>query len=444
MFKKILIANRGEIALRIIRTCKEMGIKTVAIHSSADENAMHVRLADESVCIGPPTPLKSYLNIPAIISAAEITGADAIHPGYGFLSENYNFASITKEHGIEFIGPDPEHIRIMGNKVEAKKTAKKLGLPILPGSDGKVTNTKQIEKIVDLIGFPIIVKAASGGGGRGMKVINKEDNLHSIISIAAREAKSFFGDESLYIEKFLPNPRHVEIQILSDGKNNSLFFGERDCSIQRRHQKVIEETPAFGIPREKINALGEKSNIAMKELGYKGVGTIEYLYENGDFYFIEMNTRIQVEHTVTEETFGIDLIKEQILVSNGQKLNKKQSDIIQTGHSIQCRILAEDPKNFIPSAGLVESYHPPGGHGVRIDSALYNNYYIPPYYDSLISKLIVKGQTRKDCVDILNRSLNEYVISGIKTNIPLLINIINRNEFINGEYDINWLENKLN
>jgi len=443
MLKKVLIANRGEIALRIIRTCNEMGIKTVAVHSSADENAMHVRLADESVCIGPPSPLKSYLNIPAIISAAEITGADAIHPGYGFLSENHSFASITKEHGIEFIGPEPEHIRIMGNKVEAKKTAKKLGLPILPGSDGKLTNAKQIEKIIDEIGFPIIVKAASGGGGKGMKVVNQNDDLHSIISIASREAKSFFGDESLYIEKFLPNPRHVEIQILSDGKSNSLFFGERDCSIQRRHQKVIEETPAFGIPREKINALGEKSNLAMKELGYKGVGTIEYLYEDGNFYFIEMNTRIQVEHTVTEETFGVDLIREQILVSDGKKIDQNQSDIIQTGHSIQCRILAEDPNSFIPSAGLVENYHPPGGRGVRVDSALYNNYFIPPYYDSLISKLIVRGKTRHECINILNRSLKEYVISGIKTNIPLLIDIINRNEFINGDYDINWLEKNL-
>ncbi len=444
MFKKILIANRGEIALRIIRTCQEMGIETVAIHSTADESAMHVRLANQSVCIGPPSPLKSYLNIPAILSAAEITGADAIHPGYGFLSENHNFATITKEHGIEFIGPDPEHIKIMGNKVEAKKTAKRLGLPILPGSDGKVSNTKQIDKILNEIGFPIIIKAASGGGGRGMKVVNKKDDLQSIISIASREAKSFFGDDSLYIEKFLPNPRHIEIQILSDGQGKSLFFGERDCSIQRRHQKVIEETPALGIARKEINELGKKSSMAMKELGYKGVGTIEYLYENGNFYFIEMNTRIQVEHTVTEETFDADLIREQILIAMGKKLNKKQSDISQSGHSIQCRILAEDPKNFVPSAGLVQSYHPPGGRGIRVDSALYNNYFVPPSYDSLISKLIVTASDRSNCLNILNRALNEYVISGIKTNIPLLINIINRKEFIEGEYDINWLEKNLN
>ena len=444
MFKKILIANRGEIALRIIRTCQEMGIETVAIHSTADESAMHVRLANQSVCIGPPSPLKSYLNIPAILSAAEITGADAIHPGYGFLSENHNFATITKEHGIEFIGPDPEHIKIMGNKVEAKKTAKRLGLPILPGSDGKVSNTKQIDKILNEIGFPIIIKAASGGGGRGMKVVNKKDDLQSIISIASREAKSFFGDDSLYIEKFLPNPRHIEIQILSDGQGKSLFFGERDCSIQRRHQKVIEETPALGIARKEINELGKKSIMAMKELGYKGVGTIEYLYENGNFYFIEMNTRIQVEHTVTEETFDADLIREQILIAMGKKLNKKQSDISQSGHSIQCRILAEDPKNFVPSAGLVQSYHPPGGRGIRVDSALYNNYFVPPSYDSLISKLIVTASDRSNCLNILNRALNEYVISGIKTNIPLLINIINRKEFIEGEYDINWLEKNLN
>ncbi|PPR78382.1 MAG: Biotin carboxylase [Alphaproteobacteria bacterium MarineAlpha2_Bin1] len=444
MFNKILIANRGEIALRIIRTCQEMGIETVAIHSTSDESAMHVRLANQSVCIGPPSPIKSYLNIPAIISAAEITGAEAIHPGYGFLSENYNFAAITKEHGIEFIGPESEHIRMMGNKVEAKKTAKDLGLPILPGSEGKVGGTAQIEKIVGEIGFPIIIKAASGGGGRGMKVVNEGDDLHSIISIAAREAKSFFGDESLYIEKFLPKPRHIEIQILSDGKDNSLFFGERDCSIQRRHQKVIEETPAMGISRDKINELGEKSSKAMKKLGYKGVGTIEYLYENGKFYFIEMNTRIQVEHTITEETYGVDLIREQILIAMGQKLNKKQSNVLQSGHSIQCRILAEDPKTFIPCAGLVENYHPPGGHGIRIDSALYNNYFIPPNYDSLISKLIVSASNRNDCLNILNRALEEYVISGIKTNIPLLIDIINRKEFINGDYDINWLEKNLN
>ncbi len=443
MFNKILIANRGEIALRIIRTCQEMGIETVAIHSTADENAMHVRLANESVCIGPPSPIKSYLNIPAIISAAEITGADAIHPGYGFLSENYNFAAITKEHGIEFIGPDSDHIRTMGNKVEAKKTAKKLGLPILPGSDDKVTNIEEIKKIIDKIGFPIIIKAASGGGGRGMKIVNKEDNLHSIISIASREAKSFFGDESLYIEKFLPNPKHIEIQILSDGQGNSLFYGERDCSIQRRHQKVIEETPALGIPRDKISDLGEKSSIAMKKLGYKGVGTIEYLYENNQFYFIEMNTRIQVEHTVTEETYGIDLIKEQIMVAKGHKLNIKQNNISQSGHSIQCRILAEDPKTFIPSAGLIENYHPPGGHGIRVDSALYNNYFVPPNYDSLISKLVISASNRSDCLNILNRALKEYVISGIKTNIPLLIDIINRKEFINGDYDINWLEKNL-
>ena len=376
MFDKILIANRGEIAMRIIRTCKEMGIKTVAVYSKADEESLHVRFADEAVCIGPSASSDSYLKPANIIAAAEITNADAIHPGYGFLSENHNFATITKEHGIEFIGPDPEHIKIMGNKVEAKKTAKRLGLPILPGSDGKVSNTKQIDKILNEIGFPIIIKAASGGGGRGMKVVNKKDDLQSIISIASREAKSFFGDDSLYIEKFLPNPRHIEIQILSDGQGKSLFFGERDCSIQRRHQKVIEETPALGIARKEINELGKKSIMAMKELGYKGVGTIEYLYENGNFYFIEMNTRIQVEHTVTEETFDADLIREQILIAMGKKLNKKQSDISQSGHSIQCRILAEDPKNFVPSAGLVQSYHPPGGRGIRVDSALYNNYFV--------------------------------------------------------------------
>tara|TARA_Y100000590_G_scaffold452467_1_gene595700 strand:+ start:1165 stop:2511 length:1347 start_codon:yes stop_codon:yes gene_type:complete len=441
MFKKVLIANRGEIALRILRTCHEMGINTVAIHSTADENAMHVRLAQESICVGPPNSTESYLNIPSIISAAEISGADAIHPGYGFLSENHRFADIVTEHGIKFIGPNHKQIELMGNKIEAKKTAKEIGISPVPGSNGPVENVSNAKKIADEIGYPIIIKAASGGGGRGMKVVESSLNLSEHFTEAKNEAKNFFGDETLYVEKYLHNPRHIEIQILCDGKGNSVFLGERDCSIQRRHQKVIEESPSPVLLPELITALGLSVAKSMISFGYEGAGTVEFLFSEGKFYFIEMNTRIQVEHSVTEEITGIDLIREQIKIAAQEKLSFDQEDINFNGHAIECRIMAENPFTFIPNSGIISSYHPPGGPGIRVDSALYTGYKIPPYYDNLISKLIVKSETREQCMMKLNQALTEYVIDGIETNLSLHKKLIKHKDFINGDYHINWLEN---
>ena len=440
MFEKILIANRGEIALRIHRACHEMGIATVAVHSTADENAMHVRLADESVCIGPPPATDSYLNIPAIISAAEVTGADAIHPGYGFLSENARFADIVAEHSITFIGPTAEHIRLMGDKIAAKDTAQKLGIPVVPGSEGGITSLAEAEKIANNIGYPVIVKAASGGGGRGMKVVRDPKELGPAISAAGTEAKAAFGDGTLYLEKFLERPRHIEFQVLGDMHGNAVHLGERDCSMQRRHQKILEEAPSPALNDKERERMGGIVAKAISKLGFVGVGTVEFLYDNGEFYFIEMNTRLQVEHPVTEMITGLDLVREQIRVATGAKLPFRQKDIKFRGHAIECRINAEDPLTFAPSPGKITEYHPPGGLDVRVDSALYTGYTVPPYYDSLISKLIVRGTNRNECLLRLRRSLEEYVIGGIKTTIPLHQLLIGNDDFVNGAYNINWLE----
>ncbi len=440
MFDKVLIANRGEIALRIQRACREMGIATVAIHSTADEDAMHVRLADESVCIGPPSALDSYLNIPSILAACEITGAEAVHPGYGFLSENARFAEILGEHGITFIGPSPEHIRLMGDKIMAKKTAVDLGLPVVPGSDGAVTDGLEAAKIASDIGYPVLIKAASGGGGRGMQVVRSAEALSTAVLTAQTEARNAFGDDAVYIEKFLGTPRHIEFQIISDGQGGAVHLGERDCSLQRRHQKVWEEalSPALNVEqREKLGNLVAK---AMSDLGYLGVGTIEFLYENGEFYFIEMNTRLQVEHPVTELITGLDLVQEQIRIADGARLSYEQSDISFSGHAIECRINAENPKTFTPSPGLIEAYHPPGGLGVRIDSGVYAGYRVPPHYDSLIGKLIVYGRHRTECLMRLRRALDEFVIEGIETTIPLFQQLLKEPDIMNGDYDIHWLE----
>jgi len=396
-FEKLLIANRGEIALRIHRACHEMGIKTVAVHSTADSDAMHVRLADEAICIGPPSATDSYLNIPAIIAAAEISHADAIHPGYGFLSENAQFAEIVEAHGIAFVGPKPEHIRIMGDKVEAKRTAGKLGLPLVPGSDGVIEDIVEARKIAARIGYPVIVKAASGGGGRGMKVVASEDELESLMSQARSEAKAAFGDATVYMEKYLGDPRHIEFQVFGDGEGNAIHLGERDCSLQRRHQKVLEEAPSPVISSEERMRMGEVCARAMADMGYRGAGTIEFLYENGEFFFIEMNTRLQVEHPVTEMITGVDLVREQIRVAEGKPLSVAQADIEFKGHAIECRINAEDPRTFAPSPGTVTDYHVPGGMHVRVDSGLYQGYRVPPYYDSMIAKLIVYGRNREGC-----------------------------------------------
>ncbi|PCJ34110.1 MAG: acetyl-CoA carboxylase biotin carboxylase subunit [Alphaproteobacteria bacterium] len=443
MFDKVLIANRGEIALRIHRACQEMGISTVAVHSTADENAMHVRLADESVCIGPPASKDSYLNIPSIIAAAEITGADAIHPGYGFLSENDKFAEIVAEHKFEFIGPTAAHIRLMGDKISAKDVVKKLGIPVVPGSEGEVKDIPQAEKIAKKIGYPVIVKAASGGGGRGMKVVHNKAELGNAIMACKKEAGASFGDDTVYLEKYLTLPRHIEFQIIADKHGNVCHLGERDCSLQRRHQKVLEEAPSPALNTEKRNQMGEVVRKAIQGLGYIGAGTIEFLYENGEFYFIEMNTRIQVEHPITEMITGIDLVREQIRVAAGLPLSFTQEEIKFSGHSIECRINAEDPFTFMPSPGKINDYHPPGGLGVRVDSGIYSGYSIPPYYDSMIAKLIVHGKTRNECLMRLRRALGEYVIGGIKTTIPLHQSLIRETDFINGSYDIHWLENYL-
>ena len=437
---RILIANRGEIALRIHRAAHEMGIETVAVHSTADADAMHVRLADHAICIGPPAAKDSYLNIPAIISAAEISHADAIHPGYGFLSENAQFADIVEAHGIIWIGPKPEHIRTMGDKIEAKRTAGALGLPLVPGSDGAISDLAEAKAIAEKAGYPVIIKAASGGGGRGMKVCNGPDELETLMAQAGSEAKAAFGDATVYLEKYLGNPRHIEFQIFGDGNGEAIHLGERDCSLQRRHQKVLEEAPSPVISPEERVRMGGIVARAMAGMAYRGAGTIEFLWENGEFYFIEMNTRLQVEHPVTEAITGLDLVREQIRVADGKPLSVKQEDIEFTGHSIECRINAEDPWTFMPSPGLVTSYHAAGGMNVRVDSGLYAGYRIPPYYDSMIAKLIVKGRTREGCIMRLRRALEEMVIGGVKTSIPLHQALMNEPDFIHGDYTIKWLE----
>ncbi len=438
--EKILIANRGEIALRIHRAAHEMGIKTVAVHSTADADAMHVRLADEAICIGPPSATDSYLNIPAIISAAEISHADAIHPGYGFLSENAQFAEIVESHGIVWIGPKPEHIRTMGDKVEAKRTAGALGLPLVPGSDGAISEIEDAKKIAREVGYPVIIKAASGGGGRGMKVVNNEEELESQMQQAGSEAKAAFGDATVYLEKYLGNPRHIEFQVFGDGNGKAIHLGERDCSLQRRHQKVLEEAPSPVLSTDERNRMGEICSKAMADMGYRGAGTIEFLWENGEFYFIEMNTRLQVEHPVTEMITGIDLVREQIRVAEGKPLGFTQDEIEFKGHAVECRINAEDPKTFMPSPGTVTWYHPPGGLYVRVDSGLYHGYKVPPYYDSMIAKLIVYGANREACLMRLRRALGEFVIEGMKTTIPLHQKLLEDPEFQNGDYTIKWLE----
>ena len=437
---KLLIANRGEIALRIHRACHEMGIRTVAVHSTADADAMHVRLADETVCIGPPAAAESYLNIPNIISAAEIVHADAIHPGYGFLSENAQFAEIVESHDIIWVGPKPEHIRTMGDKIEAKRTAAKLGLPLVPGSDGPITSVGQAKALAAEIGYPVLIKAASGGGGRGMKVVPSEDQLESLISQAASEARSAFGDDTVYMEKYLGQPRHIEFQVFGDGNGNAITIGERDCSLQRRHQKVLEEAPSPAITPEERERMGAIIRKAMSEMGYRGAGTIEFLYEDGEFYFIEMNTRLQVEHPVTEMISGIDLVREQIRVASGEGLSCTQDQVRLHGHAIECRINAEDPETFAPSPGLVKNYVAPGGMHVRVDSGLYTGYRVPPYYDSMIGKLIVYGSNRQSCIRRLRRALEEFVVEGMKTTIPLHQKLVRDADFLAGDYTIKWLE----
>ena len=443
MFNKVLIANRGEIALRILRACKELGIETVAVHSTADADAMHVRLADESVCIGPPASRDSYLNIHEILAACEITGADAIHPGYGFLSENAKFAEILEAHNITFIGPSAEHIRVMGDKIEAKNTAKRLGIPVVPGSDGAVTDPKEALKVAAEIGFPVIIKAASGGGGRGMKVAESEADLANALHTARSEAGAAFGDDAVYIEKYLGKPRHIEVQVLGDGKGGGIHLWERDCSLQRRHQKVWEEATGPSLTDEERTRIGEICAKAVQGMGYSGAGTVEFLYENGEFYFIEMNTRLQVEHPVTEMITRIDLVNEQLLVAAGNGMSVTQDEVKITGHAIECRINAEHPSTFVPSPGTIQYYHPPGGLGVRVDSGVYQGYKIPPHYDSLIGKLIVHGRTRDECLKRLRRALDEFVVDGIETTLPLFRDLVQNPDMIAGDYDIHWLENYL-
>ncbi len=440
MFDKILIANRGEIALRIQRACKELGVATVAIHSTADADAMHVRLADESVCIGPPTASESYLNIPAILSACEITGANAVHPGYGFLSENARFAEILEEHKLTFIGPASEHIRLMGDKIMAKETVKALGIPVVPGSDGSVSTDAEAIAVAGAVGFPLIVKASAGGGGRGMKIARTAEELPVALATARSEAKAAFGDGTLYIEKFLAQPRHIEVQVVGDGNGDAIHLGERDCSLQRRHQKILEEALSPALNETQRSKIGATCAKAVAGLGYRGVGTIEFLYEDGEFYFIEMNTRLQVEHPVTEMITGIDLVIEQIRIAAGAPLSTSQENVTFNGHAIECRINAEHPETFTPSPGKISYFHAPGGLGVRIDSGIYQGYSVPPNYDSLIGKLIVHGQNRNECLMRLKRALNEIVIDGIETTIPLFNRLINEPDIANGLYDIHWLE----
>ena len=440
MFDKILIANRGEIALRVIRACQEMGIQTVAVHSTADSDAMHVRMADESVCVGPPSGLESYLSMPAILAACEISGAQAIHPGYGFLSENANFVQAVEDHGLKFIGPTAEHIRIMGDKITAKDTMKALGVPCVPGSDGGVDSLNDAHEVAADIGYPVIIKATAGGGGRGMKVARTAKELESAFLTARAEGKAAFGNDEVYIEKYLTTPRHIEIQVFGDGKGRAVHLGERDCSLQRRHQKVLEEAPGPCISDKERKLIGKTCADAVAKIDYIGAGTIEFLYENGEFYFIEMNTRLQVEHPVTEAIFGVDLVREQIRVASGQPLSFVQEQLEINGHSIEVRINAEKLPNFSPSPGKVTAYHAPGGLGVRMDSALYNGYSIPPYYDSLIGKLIVHGENRKEAIARLRRALGELIIDGIDTTVPLFEELLNEDDISNGDYNIHWLE----
>jgi acetyl-CoA carboxylase, biotin carboxylase subunit len=444
MFEKVLIANRGEIALRIHRACREMGIRTVAVHSTADADAMNVRLADEAVCIGPPPARESYLNVPAILTAATITGADAIHPGVGFLAENAHFAEMVEEHGFTFIGPDPEHIRMMGDKIVAKRAMIEAGVPCVPGSEGEIAagpeGDAEAKRLAAAIGYPVIVKAAAGGGGRGMKVAWAEGEIDEALRLARREAKAGFGNDAVYLEKYLAKPRHIEIQILGDSFGNVVHLGERDCSIQRRHQKLLEEAPSPALNAAARAEIGKIAVEAMTKLGYRGLGTIEFLYEDGRFYFIEMNTRLQVEHPVTEAITGIDLVREQIRVASGSRLSFGQDDIRFQGHAIECRINAEDPRTFRPSPGRITDYHAPGGAGVRVDSGVFAGYVVPPHYDSLVAKLIVHGSSRNECLMRLKRALGEYVIGGIDTTIPLHQRLMTEPPFLDGRYDIHWLE----
>jgi len=442
MLTKLVIANRGEIALRILRACKELNIKTVAIYSEPDRDLMHVKMADESICIGPADSTKSYLNIPAIISAMELTGADSVHPGYGFLAENPDFAEKVEKSGFNFVGPSASVIKMMGNKISAKKFAEESGLPIVPGSNRPIDNNP--EEQAEEVGYPLIIKAASGGGGRGMRVVEKREDLNSYIKLTRKEAKAAFGDETVYIEKYLTSPRHIEIQILADQHGNIIHLGDRDCSLQRRHQKIIEEAPAVGIPQEEKDLMYEKCIEACKKLNYVSAGTFEFLYEDNNFYFIEMNTRIQVEHPVTEQITGLDIVKMQLRIASGEKISVQQEDIIFRGHAIECRINAEHPKTFFPSPGKITDYHPPGGIGVRVDSHIYQNYNVPPFYDSLISKIIVRANDREDTRVRLLRALDEMQISGIDTNLDTHRNLINDECFINGDFDINYLEKKFN
>ena len=440
MFKKILIANRGEIALRIHRAAKEMGIATVAIHSTADADAMHVRMADESVCVGPPSAAQSYLNQPAILSACEITGAEAIHPGYGFLSENAGFAQIVEEHGLTFIGPSARHIAVMGDKIAAKESMRRLGVPCVPGSEGALETVEEASAAAEGIGYPVLVKAAAGGGGRGMKLAERPEDLASAVSQAKNEAQAAFGDASVYLEKYLAKPRHIEVQILGDAHGNAVHLGERDCSLQRRHQKVLEEAPGPVIDAETRARIGGICADAVREMRYLGAGTVEFLYENGNFHFIEMNTRLQVEHPVTETIYGVDLVREQIRIAAGLPMPFAQGDLVPRGHAIECRINAERMPDFAPCPGRVKTYHPPGGLGVRMDSALYDGYVIPPYYDSLIGKLIVHGQDREDCLMRLSRALHELIVDGVETTQPLFFALLDNPDIRAGAYDIHWLE----
>ena len=440
MFRKVLIANRGEVALRIHRACREMGIQTVVVHSTADADSMAVRLADESVCIGPPAARDSYLNMPAILSAATITGADAIHPGIGFLSENTQFAEMVEEHGFAFIGPSPEHIRVMGDKIAAKQAIAAVGLPVVPGSPGAIVSLEAAGALAGEMGYPVLIKATAGGGGKGMKVADDADHLASAYALARSEAKASFGDDSVYMEKFLPAPRHIEVQVLADTFGRVLHFGERDCSVQRRHQKVVEEAPSPALDEQARQALGAQVVAAVERLGYRGAGTLEFLYQDGQFYFIEMNTRLQVEHPVTEMITGVDLVREQIRVATGEPLSIRQEDIRFRGHAVECRINAEHARTFVPSPGRIGRYHVPGGPGVRVDSALYDGYIVPPYYDSLIAKLIVHGADRAECLLRLRRALEEFVIEGVETTLPLHADLVSEPDFLAGRYDIHWLE----
>ena len=440
MFEKVLIANRGEIALRIHRACREMGIRTVAVHSTADTDAMHVRLADEAVCIGPPQAKESYLNKAAILSAATITGADAIHPGYGFLSENADFAQMVEEHGLVFIGPSPDHIRMMGDKITAKQAAKAAGLPVVPGSEGAIENVEQALSAAAEIGYPVLIKATAGGGGKGMKVARTADDLVEAFKLARNEAKAAFGNADVYMEKYLGRPRHIEIQILADNYGGVVHLGERDCSLQRKHQKVLEEAPSPALNADQRERIGNTACTAIGKLGYRNAGTIEFLFENGEFYFIEMNTRLQVEHPITEAITGIDLVREQIRIAAGAPLGYGQSEVRFAGQAIECRINAEDPQTFAPCPGRIEGYHAPGGLGVRVDSGLYSGYRIPPHYDSMIAKLIVHGNSRNEALMRLRRALGEYVIEGVKTTLPLHNRLVQDSDFVNGDYDIHWLE----